>query len=174
MSRFHLSERPLLILLVAVQFTHIMDFMLVMPLGPQLMRVFAISAAQFSMLIAAYAMMAGIVGLLVAPFIDRFDRRSVLVAAYAGINRRNVGFRCLGEGGRADAGAGGLRSIRRRLKCNHPCHCGGFGTGETAWCSDGNYHDFVFRRRRLRGSVRGKPSRKLGSENWGQCGMALT
>ncbi len=80
----HLSERALLILLAAVQFTHIMDFMIMMPLGPMLMRQLSISAAQFSMLIAAYTMTAGIVGLLVAPFIDRFDRRRVLVVAYVG------------------------------------------------------------------------------------------
>ena len=82
--KLHLSERPLLILLAAVQFTHIMDFMIMMPLGPMLMRNHAISPAQFSLLIAAYTMMAGIVGLLVAPIIDRFDRRRVLVVAYAG------------------------------------------------------------------------------------------
>jgi len=82
--RFHLSERLLLILLASVQFTHIMDFMIMMPLGPQLMRDLSISAAQFSELIAAYTMVSGVVGLLVAPFIDRFDRRTVLVTAYAG------------------------------------------------------------------------------------------
>jgi len=82
--KLHLSERPLLILLAAVQFTHIMDFMIMMPLGPMLMRELAISPAQFSVLIAAYTMVAGIIGLLVAPFIDRFDRRGVLVVSYAG------------------------------------------------------------------------------------------
>ncbi len=84
LSRVHLSERALLLLLAAVQFTHIMDFIIVMPLGPQLMRDLSISAAQFSLLIAAYTMTAGIVGLLSAPFIDRYDRRLVLITAYAG------------------------------------------------------------------------------------------
>lgn len=79
-----ISERNLLVLLASVQFTHIMDFMIIMPLGPMLMRELSISAAQFSSLIAAYTMAAGIIGLLVAPFIDRFDRRRVLVVAYAG------------------------------------------------------------------------------------------
>ena len=82
--KHRLSERSLLILLAAVQFTHIMDFMIMMPLGPMLMRELAISPAQFSLLIASYTMVAGIVGLLVAPFIDRFDRRRVLVVAYVG------------------------------------------------------------------------------------------
>ena len=83
-SKTHLSERSLLILLAAVQFTHIMDFMIMMPLGPMLMRQLSISAAQFSTLIAAYTMTAGAIGLLVAPFIDRFDRRRVLVVSYVG------------------------------------------------------------------------------------------
>ncbi len=74
----------LLILLATVQFTHIMDFMIMMPLGPQLMRQLTISAAQFSGLISAYTITAGIVGLLAAPFMDRFDRRRVLVVSYIG------------------------------------------------------------------------------------------
>ncbi len=83
-SRAHLSERSLLILLATVQFTHIMDFMIMMPLGPQLMRELAMTPQAFSVLIAAYTMTSGVVGLLVAPFVDRFDRRRVLLAAYAG------------------------------------------------------------------------------------------
>lgn len=81
---FHLPERALLLLLAAVQFTHIMDFMIMMPLGPQLMRVLSISASQFSLLIAAYTMTAGVIGFLAAPFMDRFDRRVILLGAYAG------------------------------------------------------------------------------------------
>ncbi len=74
----------MLVLLAAVQFTHIMDFMIMMPLGPMLMRELSLSASEFSLLIAAYTMMAGIVGLATAPFIDRFDRRTVLLASYVG------------------------------------------------------------------------------------------
>jgi len=79
-----LSERPLLLLLAAVQFTHIMDFMIMMPLGPQLMRELHIGPGHFSALVAAYTISSGVVGLLTAPFIDRFDRRKVLLLAYAG------------------------------------------------------------------------------------------
>lgn len=82
--RIALSEKPLLILLAGVQFTHIMDFMIMMPLGPMLMRELELSAASFSALIASYTVVSGVVGLLVAPFIDRFDRRSVLLLAYGG------------------------------------------------------------------------------------------
>jgi NodT family efflux transporter outer membrane factor (OMF) lipoprotein len=78
------SERWLLLLLAAVQFTHIMDFMILMPLGPQLMRTLVIGPGQFSALVAAYTISSGFVGLLAAPFIDRFDRRHVLLMAYGG------------------------------------------------------------------------------------------
>src|SRR5258706_2815009 len=79
-----ISERPLLLLLAAVQFTHIVDFMILMPIGPQLMRDLHIGPGQFSALVAAYTISSGIVGLLIAPFIDRFDRRKLLLFAYAG------------------------------------------------------------------------------------------
>lgn len=83
-SRPVLSERNLLLLLAAVQFTHIMDFMIMMPLGPQLMRQLNLNPAQFSGIISTFAVTAGVVGLLVAPFIDRFDRRQLLLFCYSG------------------------------------------------------------------------------------------
>lgn len=79
-----LSERRLLLLLAAVQFTHIVDFMIMMPLGPQLMRELGIDARQFGALVSAYALTAGAVGLAVAPFADRFDRSKLLLFCYAG------------------------------------------------------------------------------------------
>lgn len=71
-------------MLAAVQFTHIVDFMVMMPLGPQLMRELEISPQQFGHLISSFAITAGLVGLAMAPFIDRFDRRQLLLWAYAG------------------------------------------------------------------------------------------
>ncbi|MEX1114888.1 MAG: MFS transporter [Akkermansiaceae bacterium] len=79
-----ISEGRLLLLLAAVQFTHVMDFMVMMPLGPQLMRELEISPRQFGALISSFAITAGVIGLAVAPFIDRFDRRHLLLLAYAG------------------------------------------------------------------------------------------
>ena len=79
-----LPERALLLLLASVMFTHIMDFMVLMPLGPQLMRSLGINAEQFSWIVSAYTLSAGTVGLLAAPFVDRFDRRFLLLIAYAG------------------------------------------------------------------------------------------
>lgn len=78
------TERTLLLLLAGVQFTHILDFMVMMPLGPQLMRELNLSASSFGHIISAFALTAGIVGLAMAPFADRFDRKNLLLVCYAG------------------------------------------------------------------------------------------
>lgn len=79
-----ISERWILLLLAAVQFTQIMDFMIMMPLGPQLMRELGINPQQFGALISSFAITAGVVGLAAAPFIDRYDRKNLLLVCYAG------------------------------------------------------------------------------------------
>lgn len=78
------KERVLLFILAAIQFTHIMDFMIVMPLGPQLMRLFDISPKQFAFIVSAYTFSAGIFGFAGAFFIDRLDRKKALLGAYLG------------------------------------------------------------------------------------------
>ncbi|SHN40963.1 Predicted arabinose efflux permease, MFS family [Duganella sacchari] len=76
-------ERLLLWLLALTQFTVIMDFMVMMPLAPQLMRAFQIEPAAVSGAVSAYAWCAGISGLAAAMYIDRFDRRKLLLAVFA-------------------------------------------------------------------------------------------
>ncbi len=78
------SERTILITLAAVQFTHILDYMIMMPLGGGLMRQFNLAPAQFSHLVAAYGGSAAIAGLLGGLFLDRIDRKRALVALYLG------------------------------------------------------------------------------------------
>jgi MFS transporter, DHA1 family, inner membrane transport protein len=78
------KERTILLLLAVLNFTHIMDFMIMMPLGNYLMPYFDISSQQFSMLVAAYTFSAGISGFLAAFFVDSFGRKKVLMFAYAG------------------------------------------------------------------------------------------
>ena len=78
------SERSLVLVLAAIQFTHIMDFMIMMPLGPQLMRVMFISPYQFGLLVSAYTLTAAVAALAVAFYTDRFDRRQTLLFLYAG------------------------------------------------------------------------------------------
>ena len=74
----------LLSLLAAIQFVHIVDFMILMPLGPQLMRIFQIDTTRFSLLISAYTFSAGIAGFAGAFWLDRFDRRANLVFMMTG------------------------------------------------------------------------------------------
>jgi len=61
-----------------------MDFMILMPLGPQLMKLFDINAQQFGNLVASYGLAAAISGFSLAFFADRFDRKKVLFFAYIG------------------------------------------------------------------------------------------
>jgi predicted MFS family arabinose efflux permease len=67
-----------------VQFTHVVDFMIMMPLGPQFMRLFAIGPQQFGFMVSAYAFAAAASGFVAAFWIDRFDRRRALLGLYAG------------------------------------------------------------------------------------------
>ena len=76
-------ERWLLAVLGGVQFSAILDFMLLMPLGPQLMRLFAITPTEFGILVSVYMGTAALVGFGAALVIDRFDRRATLLALYA-------------------------------------------------------------------------------------------
>ncbi|WP_396433810.1 MFS transporter [Limnohabitans sp.] len=75
-------ERWLLLTLAGIQFTHILDFMIMMPLGPQFTALFGISNAQFGLLVAAYTLSAGLSGLLAATYIDRFSRKQLLLTLY--------------------------------------------------------------------------------------------
>lgn len=77
-------ERLVLLLLAGVQFTHIVDFMVLMPLGPQLMRRMGVSASEFGWLVSAYTFGAAASALLAAFHIDRFDRKHALLGIYAG------------------------------------------------------------------------------------------
>ncbi len=84
------NEWLLLAVLASIQFTNLMDFVILMPLGPQLMRVFQISPQQFGMIVSGYTFSAGIVGLLGAMFIDRFDRKTMLLTLYGGFAFGNL------------------------------------------------------------------------------------
>ena len=79
-----LHEKRLLFLLAAVQFCHIIDFMIIMPLGKTIMAEFAISPGQFAWVVSAYAGAALTGNLISTAFIDRFDRRSALLFLFCG------------------------------------------------------------------------------------------
>lgn len=77
-------ERATLLTLGAVQFTHILDYMIMMPLGAQLMQVFHITPSQFTHLVAAYGLAAAVSGFAGGFVLDRFDRKRALLVLYFG------------------------------------------------------------------------------------------
>lgn len=83
-SKLTRKELTLLLILALIQFTHIIDFMIIMPLGAQFMEIFDISPKQFSWIVSSYAATAFFAGFLSALFIDRFDRKPALLVLYIG------------------------------------------------------------------------------------------
>ncbi len=69
----------MLAVLAAIQFSHVTDFIIIMPLGPRYLRELAIGPPQFGLLVSAYAFSACVSGLLAASLIDRFDRKRALL-----------------------------------------------------------------------------------------------
>jgi predicted MFS family arabinose efflux permease len=78
------KEKLLLFIFACINFTHIVDFMIMMPLGPQLMQIFNISPRHFGFIVSAYGLSAGISGFLAAFFVDNYDRKKVVLFAYIG------------------------------------------------------------------------------------------
>ncbi|WP_165838188.1 MFS transporter [Pontibacter arcticus] len=84
--KVQIREGLLIFVLAAINFTHVMDFVIMMPLGPQLMRVFNITPKEFGLLVSAYTFSAAIAGFAGSLFIDRFDRKHALLALYLGFS----------------------------------------------------------------------------------------
>lgn len=78
-------EKLILILLTAIQFAHVVDFMVMMPLGPQLMRIFDISPGQFGQIVSAYGISSGVAGLIVGPLVDKYDRKTFMTVCLVGL-----------------------------------------------------------------------------------------
>jgi predicted MFS family arabinose efflux permease len=73
-----------IILLSLTQFTVVLDFMVMSPLGDMLMKSMSLTTSQFGFAVSGYAFSAGISGLLTAGFADRFDRKKLLLFFYVG------------------------------------------------------------------------------------------
>jgi predicted MFS family arabinose efflux permease len=78
------KERVLLALLAAVQFTTVLDFLIVLPLGPQYMQVMHIGPSQFGLIVSSYAISAGLSGIAAGFFLDYFDRKRALLFLFGG------------------------------------------------------------------------------------------
>jgi predicted MFS family arabinose efflux permease len=83
-SRWSLSELVLLLVLASVQFTLIIDFVIVMPLGPAVKSALTLSNQQFGWMVSSYGFTAALTGLLAAGLLDRFDRKRSLLVLLAG------------------------------------------------------------------------------------------
>jgi predicted MFS family arabinose efflux permease len=102
----------ILFALAALQFIALVDFMIVMPLGPQLMADLGIDASRFSWAVSAYTLSAGIAGFLAAPWLDRMPRKTAYLVSSLGLI--------------AGTAACGLASTFPRLLAAR-CVAGGFG-----------------------------------------------
>jgi predicted MFS family arabinose efflux permease len=78
------NERWLLLALAGIQFTAVVDFLIIMPLGPQYMRVFKIDPGQFGLIVSAYAISAGLAGIAAGFVLDHADRKTALLYLYGG------------------------------------------------------------------------------------------
>ena len=75
----------ILFTLAALQFIGLVDFMIVMPLGPQLLAELGIDARQFSWVVSAYTLAAGVAGVVAAPWLDRVPRKSAYLVLSLGL-----------------------------------------------------------------------------------------
>lgn len=80
-----INERSVLLLLGGVQFVNVLDFMMVMPLGPDLAAAFGVANSELGTLGASYTFSAALAGILGSGVLDRFDRKKALAFALAGL-----------------------------------------------------------------------------------------
>jgi MFS transporter, DHA1 family, inner membrane transport protein len=83
-SRSTRQERLILLVLATVQFTAIVDFMVIMPLAPELKRAIGLTTDRFALVVAAYTIAAGLAGLISTLVLDRFARRPTYLVLFAG------------------------------------------------------------------------------------------
>lgn len=83
-SPFTGYQKFVVAILAFLQFTLVLDFMMLSPLGAMVIPALGITPAQFGLVVSAYAFSAGVSGFLTAGFADRYDRKRLLLVFYAG------------------------------------------------------------------------------------------
>lgn len=73
-------------MLALINFTHIVDSMLIMPLGDTFVKVLSITPAQYSLLVSAYAIAAALSSIVGIFILDKFDRKKALLVLYFGFS----------------------------------------------------------------------------------------
>jgi DHA1 family inner membrane transport protein len=87
LKKYSASQELLYILILAVvQFVHILDFVVMMPLGPTLMTDFSITPVEFASLVSSYSFSAAVASLIFGAFADRFDRKKLLLFFITGFS----------------------------------------------------------------------------------------
>ncbi len=81
---FSNKEKIVIFLLTMIQFTNIVDSMIMMPLGNMLIDLFSIDAGKLSLLIASYAIGAFLSSMVGIIYLDRFDKKKTLIFVYLG------------------------------------------------------------------------------------------
>ena len=81
---FSRYDKFVIFILAITQFTVILDFMVMAPLGDLLLKSLAMDTQDFGIAVSAYAFSAGASGLLTAGFADKFDRKKLLLFFYIG------------------------------------------------------------------------------------------
>lgn len=81
---FNRYQILVVVILAFTQFTVILDFMIMSPLGDMLMKSMQLAPSEFGLAVSAYAFSAGLSGFLTAGFSDRFDRKKLLLFFYIG------------------------------------------------------------------------------------------
>jgi predicted MFS family arabinose efflux permease len=77
-------QKLVIVLLALLQFTIVLDFMILAPLGDYLMKSLSIAPSGFGVVVSSYAFSAGASGILAAGFADKFDRKKMLLFFYSG------------------------------------------------------------------------------------------
>ena len=111
LPRAALPERALLLVVGAVQFVNVLDFMMVMPLGPDFARALGIPTSHLGLVAGSYTAAAAVAGIVGALFLDRFDRRKALAVALLGLVMGTAA-----GGARAGSGAGRRAGDRGRVR----------------------------------------------------------
>ena len=83
-SKFSGYQKFVIAILALTQFSVVLDFMVISPLGDMLMKSMSLSTTQFGVAVFSYAFSAGVSGLLTAGFADSFDRKKLLLFFYVG------------------------------------------------------------------------------------------
>lgn len=84
LSKFTSYQILVIFILALTQFTVVLDFMVMSPLGDMLMKSMDLTTKQFAFAVSAYAFSAGVSGIATAGFADRFDRKNLLLFFYVG------------------------------------------------------------------------------------------